>query len=89
MKPTRRAWLRAVALAPAALTGCDRLISGLNREFFGEAVPERMSPPSGDVIDPDFHLLSRAAFGPRPGNLEHLRRIGREAWLEEQLEGKK
>ncbi len=86
MKTTRLAWLRCVALAPAALTGCDRLVSGLNREFFGEAVPDRLTPAVGGEIDADFHLLNRAAFGPWPGDLERLRRLGREAWLEEQLQ---
>lgn len=86
MKSSRRDWLRLAALAPAALTGCDAVITRLNRELLGEAVPERLTPATGEEIDADFHLLSRACFGPRPGDLERLKRIGREAWLEEQLQ---
>ena len=41
--------------------------------------------PGGTSIDPDFHLLSRAAFGPWPGDLQRLKDVGRDAWLEEQL----
>ena len=85
MNPTRRAWLRTAALAPAFLTGCDRLISLAGRDLLGQGVPERLNPPDGSGIDADFHLLSRAAFGPWPGDLDRLRRMGREAWLEEQL----
>jgi uncharacterized protein (DUF1800 family) len=31
------------------------------------------------------HLLNRAAFGPRPGDLERVRRMGMEAYLDRQL----
>lgn len=85
MKSTRRAWLRTTALGTAALTGCEETITRLNRSLLGEGVPERLTPASGAEIDEDFHLLSRASFGPWPGDLERLKRMGREAWLEEQL----
>jgi len=32
------------------------------------------------------HLLSRFAFGPRPGDVERLLELGEEAWVEEQLD---
>lgn len=32
------------------------------------------------------HLLSRLAFGPRPGEVERLLEIGEEAWIEEQFD---
>jgi len=32
-----------------------------------------------------LHLLNRLAFGPRPGDLEHVRRIGVEQYIQEQL----
>ena len=32
-----------------------------------------------------LRLLGRASFGPRPGDLEHLRGLGAEAWLADQL----
>lgn len=35
--------------------------------------------------DPDARFLSRAGFGPKPGDIDELRTKGREAWLEEQL----
>jgi Protein of unknown function (DUF1800) len=86
MRTTRRSLLRATALGgmAAAFSGCERVTSQITG-FLGEALPERVGVPSGKSIDPDFHLLSRAAFGPRPGDLERLKQMGRQAWLEEQL----
>lgn len=86
MKTSRRALLRASAISggAAALTSCDRLISEAGK-LLGELPPGDVSVASGAEIDPDFHLLSRAAFGPWPGDLDSLRRMGREAWIEEQL----
>jgi len=31
------------------------------------------------------HVLNRLAFGPRPGDVEHVQRIGVQAWIDEQL----
>lgn len=36
--------------------------------------------------DPDSRFLNRAAFGPRPGEIEELRTKGRKNWIDEQLE---
>ena len=86
MKASRRALLRASAISggAAALAGCDRMISEAGK-LLGELPPENVSIAAAAEIDPDFHLLSRAAFGPWPGDLDRMRRMGREAWIEEQL----
>ncbi|MBX9723441.1 MAG: DUF1800 domain-containing protein, partial [Candidatus Obscuribacterales bacterium] len=36
-------------------------------------------------IDPVFHLLSRAAWAPWPGDLERVKALGTSNWIEEQL----
>lgn len=43
---------------------------------------------AAEMPAPDLEslLLSRAAFGARPGELEHARDIGARAWIEEQLD---
>lgn len=83
MKTSRRHFLAASALG---LSSCDRLVPLVNREFFDEGIPSKLPPPpAGAEIDPDFHLLSRAAFGPWPGDVWRVKKMGREAWLEEQL----
>lgn len=80
----RHAVQTGLATGVVAWAGCDGLVSELGRRL-GEAVPASLSAAAGRTIDPDFHLLSRATYGPRPGDLARLRRRGREAWLEEQL----
>jgi Protein of unknown function (DUF1800) len=87
MHATRRSLLKTAALGSglAALSSCGRITTAVNREFFGEAVPDKLHPPEGIEIDPDFHLLSRAAFGPWPGDVESLKQQGQLAWIEEQL----
>ena len=32
-----------------------------------------------------LHLLNRLTFGPRPGDIDHVRQVGIERWLDEQL----
>jgi uncharacterized protein (DUF1800 family) len=41
--------------------------------------------PTLEDVDPARHLLDRAAFGPWPGDVERVRRMGEAAWIEEQL----
>ena len=33
-----------------------------------------------------MHVLNRAGFGPRPGDVAHVRQIGLEVWIEQQLQ---
>jgi uncharacterized protein (DUF1800 family) len=51
----------------------------------GESIPDRVAVADGQAIDPHFHLLSRAAYGPWPGDLDRAREVGSEEWVEEQL----
>jgi uncharacterized protein (DUF1800 family) len=72
-----------LAASAIGATGCDRALSRIATWI--DRLPERFDVPTDDDVDPDVHLLSRATFGPRPGELEALRRIGRRAWIDEQL----
>jgi uncharacterized protein (DUF1800 family) len=74
----RREVLRAAVLGAGGLVSCDRAL-------LGEGVPERLVLADGVEVEEGFHLLSRAGFGPWPGDMERVKKIGREAWLEEQL----
>ncbi len=84
---TRRALIKSAALGTgaAALSGCERSISEITKAL-GQAPPEHLMVAQSAAVDPGFHLLSRAAFGPWPGDLERVNKMGREAWVEEQLE---
>ncbi|MFZ4765906.1 MAG: DUF1800 domain-containing protein [Roseimicrobium sp.] len=85
MKTNRRQMLQAVLAGGAAtLTSCERTTALLAQQL-GQTVPPELPRTDAEEIDPDFHLLSRAAFGPWPGELARLKRQGREAWIEEQL----
>lgn len=87
MNPARRAFLHTSLCGGGAmlLGGCERLTSTINQSL-GETVPPTLPIPNSIEIDPDFHLLSRASFGPWPGDLARVRELGQAAWLEEQLE---
>lgn len=86
MNPTRRAVLKAIGLLGATLpfTACERLISGVTHHL-GQSIPDSLTLPNSSEIDLSFHLLSRAAYGPWPGDLDRVRAMGSEAWIEEQL----
>jgi uncharacterized protein (DUF1800 family) len=64
--------------------GCDRVLTRL-AELAGDRLPERAEVPDGEEVDPAHTLLARASFGPRPGDLERVRAMGAEAWIDEQL----
>lgn len=85
MSASRRDILKSAALGGvAALTSCERATSLLTGSL-GQGMASSLDVARGAEIDPDFHLLNRAAFGPWPGDLEQLKKIGREAWIEAQL----
>ncbi len=82
---TRRELLRwtAAAAALSTLPGCDGATSFLAGEL--DPLPEALDLTAGESIGPEFHMLSRAAFGPRPGDVARVREKGVNAWLGEQL----
>ena len=85
MSPDRRTLLKAAALGGAAsLVSCERATSYLTQQA-GQSVPASLAVSDGAEIDPEFHLLSRAAFGPWPGDWQRVKEMGRDAWIEEQL----
>ncbi|HEU4367434.1 MAG TPA: DUF1800 domain-containing protein [Methylomirabilota bacterium] len=54
----------------------------------GLPVGSRLTLPL-TTLDPDrqvLHVLSRLAYGPRPGDVERVRAMGLAAWIERQLE---
>ncbi len=86
MRLSRRKVLQLSALlgGGAMLAGCDGVISEATRRL-GLTIPDRIKPPDGKEIDSTFHLLSRAAYGPWPGDLDRVKQMGAAAWVDEQL----
>lgn len=83
---SRRALLRAGAAGGLlALGGCERVLSLATRAL-GHAPPPSVAETAAAEVDPAFHLLSRAAWGPWPGDVDRVRALGVEGWVEEQLD---
>ncbi|PZM79281.1 MAG: hypothetical protein DKT66_22655 [Candidatus Melainabacteria bacterium] len=84
---SRREFLAISTLLGCAfpLAGCSNL-NGYVADRFGGGIPEKISVTNSPVIDPAFHLISRAGFGPWPGDVEQIKKQGEKAWIEEQLE---
>lgn len=84
---TRRDFLAVGGLIGCALpfAGCSNL-NGMIADRLGAGIPKTVCVPDGLEIDPVFNLLSRAGFGPWPGDVERVRKQGARAWIEEQLE---
>ncbi|MBI3099165.1 MAG: DUF1800 domain-containing protein [Planctomycetes bacterium] len=86
MPLSRRDFLQTGAFAGGALAlaGCDGVYRQAAQQL-GQTIPRSVTPPSGVGLDPFHHLLSRAGFGPWPGDVERARSMGAEAWIDEQL----
>jgi uncharacterized protein (DUF1800 family) len=79
--------LALTLLALGALTGCGA-------RAFGAGASPRTDPPPAEATrnaTPQaedrrvLHVLNRLAFGPRPGDVERVRAVGLEAWIDRQL----
>ena len=73
--------LGAVSLAAGLLSGCE----SLEQRFTKEALPADALPPALPVQSPAVRLLNRLAYGPRPGDVARVARLGVAAYVEEQL----
>jgi uncharacterized protein (DUF1800 family) len=64
------------------------LIVAIGLAVLGAPVAAR-APVSGGLAQPGdnaiVHMLNRVGFGPRPGELERVRAMGLDAWMQEQL----
>jgi len=78
--PSRRQLFRAVGVLAAVGAG-----TGLVEAV--ESAPAEAAAGGGPLlaIDPDLHLLRRATYGPTPASLAELKRLGRQNWLDQQL----
>jgi uncharacterized protein (DUF1800 family) len=83
MKLSRGKFLASSAAAAGgvALAGCAEV----TRRFTAPALPSRLGRDAVGPDDPSWRVLNRVAYGPRPGDLERVREIGVDAYIEEQL----
>ena len=61
--------------------GCSPLLEHIAQS----QLPATVSPLAGSQRNPTAHLLNRAGFGPRPGQIALVEQIGRAQWIEQQL----
>lgn len=88
MKLTRRDFLRLGSLTAVAAgtAGC----SVIGQELAQNELPETLTVPTApdlpnQAVNPIRRLLNRAGYGPAPGEVERVTRLGLAAYLEEQL----
>jgi uncharacterized protein (DUF1800 family) len=62
------------------------LTSGMPGAFASTVAKESNPQQStGDADNDIVHILNRITFGPRPGDIEHVRQVGIQRYIEEQL----
>jgi uncharacterized protein (DUF1800 family) len=84
---TRRDALRAGALAAgaagiAATSGCAEVV---RHTVPARRTPETVALPATGDLSPTVRLLNRAAFGPAPGDVARVSKMGVAAYVDEQL----
>lgn len=83
MTTTRRGFLCAGAVLSAGLlTGCQSIEQRLTRQ---NLPPDALPPPTAASL-PAMRLLNRAAYGPRPGDIALVTKLGIPAWVDAQLQ---
>lgn len=83
MKLTRGQFvgLATATVGGLGLSGCGEAI----RHLSAPELPENLGATDIAASDPVWRVLNRAAFGPRPGDVERVRQMGVNAYIEEQL----
>ena len=80
-------WLALALLTLGVLTGCGAPALGAGAAPLTGAAPAeapRVAPPLAEERR-ILHVLNRVGFGPRPGDVERVRAVGLEAWIDRQL----
>ncbi len=93
MQVTRRKFLKVGGASAALLAavGCDQVPRELRVLYQSPKAVGPFQPPDSAEIDPITHALNRVAFGPRPGDYERVRKLGKtpeeaaSAYIEQQL----
>jgi hypothetical protein len=81
------AWLAACAPSQVSRAGRPPVVAEAIAPTASGTSTRVDPPPSAAALADARHLLNRCAFGPRPGEVERVARLGSQRWLEEQLAG--
>ena len=85
---TRRQLLQSAVLAAAwaALSACTSNPNpARGTPTNGESAPVTLPSNLLPATSAELHLLRRISFGPKPGDIDHVKSIGLSAYLDEQL----
>lgn len=80
MSGLSRRQVLGLGIAGIAAAGCSKVAYRIQ----GDDLPKDISLPDHDV-HPTARLINRLGFGPRPGQVQYVEKIGREAYVKEQL----
>lgn len=80
MSEISRRKLLALGVTAAATAGCGKIANRIQ----GDDLPAHIDLPKIDV-HPTVRLLNRAGFGPKPGLVAAVEKLGREAYVDQQL----
>jgi uncharacterized protein (DUF1800 family) len=78
---------RTIRIAFATMSVAVAFAGGAPLSFAADAAP-RTNPARPATVDPDAliaHVLNRVAFGPAPGDVDRVRKMGIDAYIDEQL----
>lgn len=75
---------RIFLIGSLALAGCGKVIDSYTQPD----LPDSLSPPAGMDRHPVAHFLNRTTYGPRPGQVAEVEKMGRDVWLDRQLQYK-
>jgi uncharacterized protein (DUF1800 family) len=81
---SRRHFLKLGGLTAVAASASACGVIG--QEVAQRDLPDTLTLPTSPQTDPALRMLNRAGYGPRPGDVAHVQKIGLPAYLEEQLQ---
>ncbi len=82
MKRRQFLGLGAAVAGTALMSGCETVEQRLTK---GALPPDPLPPPDMAWQSPAVRVLNRVAYGPRPGDIARLQKIGLAAYVDEQL----
>jgi uncharacterized protein (DUF1800 family) len=85
MTLSRRGFLKFLTVGvagTAGVSGCSRIVD----EYTQPDLPDELLLPSGQGRHPIAHLLNRATYGGRPGQIAEVEKVGHSEWVARQFD---
>src|SRR5690349_13153401 len=77
----RRDFLKMVGVGTGAALFGSEIVNALA----APDLPQMLQAPAAATVDPVAHVLNRLTFGPRPGQVDAVKKMGVQAFLDQQL----